>query len=76
MGLRDAGHNKSRRLGMIATPLAPERAPWWVSEPGGHTPGQGWWWTPNGEQYPQFLAHNAAVAEAKLLEMLDAGLAP
>jgi hypothetical protein len=63
VGLRAAGHSKSKRLAILAEPLAPERPPWWVAEPRGRTPSQGWWWIPHGEQHPQFLGHNGAIAE-------------
>lgn len=72
MGLRAAGHSKAKRLAILAGPLEPERAPWWVAEPRGHTPSQGWWWTPRGEQFPQFLGHNGAIAETNLVGLVDA----
>jgi hypothetical protein len=61
---------------LIAAVLQPERGPWWVDQPGGRTPSQGWWWIPAGERYPQYLGHNAAVAEVNLVQLLDAELAP
>jgi hypothetical protein len=76
MGLRDAGRNKGKRLAIIANPLEPERVPWWVCEPSGRTPSQGWWWIPRGAAVPEFLGHNAAISEAQLVHLVDAQLAP
>lgn len=76
MGLRQAGENKAKRLAIIAGQLDPHRFPWWVSEPGGLTPSQGWWWIPNGATLPEFLGHNAIVAEVNLRELVDSGLKP
>lgn len=75
MGLyRTAGrrNNAAQRLAHIAEPLTPARAPWWVSQPGGLTPSQGWWWRAAGSQHPTFLGHNHIVAEIKLRELVEA----
>ena len=76
MGLRAAHTTKHKRLALIAQPLEPTRPPWWVDQPGNRTPSQGWWWIPKGEKHPQFLGHNAAVAEVNLVQLQDAELAP
>lgn len=73
MGLRDAGHNATRRLAVIADELTPKRAPWWVSQPGGQTPSQGWWWIPADASSPSFLGHNRVAAEINLLQLRDSG---
>jgi hypothetical protein len=75
MGLyRTAGKRNSstQRLAMIAQPLEPVRPPWWVSQPGGETPSQGWWWMPAGAPRPAFLGHNHIVAETALAELARA----
>ena len=73
MGLRAAGNNATRRLGIIAAELEPQRAPWWVDQPGGPTPSQGWWWIPAGTTTPSFLGHNRVSAEVALRGLIDAG---
>lgn len=75
MGLnRTQGRRNSaaQRLAILAQPLEPARTPWWVDQPGGATPSQGWWWIPRGAQLPTYLGHNRIVAEAALRNLLEA----
>lgn len=73
---RNANLRGGRRLAAIAAELEPERAPWWVSQPHGATPAQGWWWRPRGSTVPVFLGHNHVRAEVALTALVDAQYAP
>lgn len=75
MGLaRTNGRHSTRgeRLGKLAAELEPARAPWWVCEPAGRTPAQGWWWIADGDEIPAFLGHNSIVAETALRQLIEA----
>jgi hypothetical protein len=79
MGLaRTNGRNSNhhQRLAAVAADLAPARSPFWVSEPGGATPCQGWWWTPAGITAPLFLGHNHITAEIALRALIDGHYKP
>lgn len=75
MGInRTAGRRSSvaQRLAFIATQLECKKRPWYVTQPGGRTPAQGWWWTPQSAAHPEFLGHNRVLAEHALQALLDA----
>lgn len=72
-GPRRANLRGARRLAAIAAELEPERAPWWVSQPGGATPAQGWYWIPHGATHPVLLGHNHITAEVALMTLVQAG---
>lgn len=76
IAVRQANLRGGRRLAAIADELQPARAPFWVSQPRGATPAQGWWWTPAGARTPQFLGHNHVTAEVALMRLVDAQYAP
>lgn len=77
MGLvRTNGHKNTtvQRMAVIAADIypPPARPPFWVSQPGGNTPAQGWYWVPAGAVAPAFLGHNRHVAEANLFALAAA----
>lgn len=63
--------SKHDRLGRIAVELGPRKRPYWVSQPGGRHPAQGWYWIPAGMDAPTFLGHNNVVAETALRALID-----
>lgn len=69
-GRKNTSH--AARLAALAGELTPVKPPWWVDQPGGQTPAQGWYWVPAGARHPAFLGHNAATAEMALRGIVDA----
>lgn len=70
--IRGRKANLTERLRLLASELEPKRGPWYVSQPAGRTPSQGWWWIPRAHQHPVLLGHNHIVAEVQLRTLLDA----
>jgi hypothetical protein len=63
-------------LAAISAELEPARPPWWVAQPTGRTPAQGWWWQPQGLDEAVFLGHNHVTAETALTALVDAHYKP
>jgi hypothetical protein len=59
-----------QRLGRLAEPLSPVKAPHHVDAPCKGHPSPGWYWQPRGATHETYLGYNHIYAETALLTLL------